>query len=175
LAFVDETGFLLIPNVRKTWAPVGQTPQLRHSYRRDRLSTISALTVSPLRQRMGLYVRFHPQNITGLEVLAFLRHLLRHLRGTVVLLWDGNPIHRRRLVGEYLAQRRGRLHVYRLPAYAPELNPDEFVWTQAKSALANSTPENLAQLDHAVRGSVRRLCRSQRLLWACIHASDLPW
>lgn len=172
---MDESGFLLIPNVRKTWAPVGQTPQLRHSYRRDRLSTISALTVSPLRQHLGLYVNFHRHNITGLEVVGFLRQLLRHLRGAVVLLWDGGAIHRRRLVLEYLARHRGRLHVYRLPAYAPELNPDQFVWTQAKRTLANSTPENLAQLDQAVRRSLRRLRRSQRLLRACIHAADLCW
>src|SRR5262249_46654623 len=50
LAFLDESGFLLIPNVRKTWAPVGHTPQLRHSYRHDRVSVISALTVAPQRR-----------------------------------------------------------------------------------------------------------------------------
>ena len=54
LAFPDESGFLLIPNVRKTWAPVGHTPQLRHSYRHDRVSVISALTVAPQRRRFGL-------------------------------------------------------------------------------------------------------------------------
>jgi transposase len=120
-------------------------------------------------------MRLHRENITGLEVVAFLRHLRRHLRGVIVLLWDGSPIHRRRIVSDYLAQHQGRLHAYRLPAYAPELNPDEFVWTQAKRALANYTPQTQAQLDAAVRRSLRRLRRSQRLLRSCIQASDLPW
>jgi len=47
LVFLDESGFLLIPNVRKTWAPIGQTPLFKHSYRRDRMSVISSITVSP--------------------------------------------------------------------------------------------------------------------------------
>ena len=93
--FLDESGFLLIPNVRKTWAPVGCTPTLRHSYKRDKLSAISAVSVSPTRTRLGLYMHLHPDNITGAEVVVFLRHLLRHLRGPVELLWDGGSIHKR--------------------------------------------------------------------------------
>jgi winged helix-turn-helix protein/DDE superfamily endonuclease len=65
LAFLDESGFLLIPNVRKTWAPVGHTPHVRHSYRRDRVSVISALTVAPRRRRLGLYFDLHGRNITA--------------------------------------------------------------------------------------------------------------
>jgi hypothetical protein len=131
LAFLDESGFLLVPNVRKTWAAVGQTPILRHSYRRDRISTISSLTVSPARTRLGLYVQFHPTNITGVEVIGFLRYLLRHVRGPVVPLWDGGPIHRRAIVRDFVREQT-RLHVHRFPAYAPELNPDEFVWVRLR-------------------------------------------
>jgi len=153
---------------------VGVTPILRHSYRRDRISTISSLTVSPTRRRLGLYVHFHPSNITGVEIIGFLRHLLRHLRGQVVLLWDGGPIHKRRLVRAFLRQQK-RLHVYGFPAYAPELNPDEFVWTKAKHDLANGVPHNLDELKGHLRRSIRRIQRSQTLLWSCIFASDLPW
>ena len=53
------------------------------------------MSVSPQRTRVGLYMHVHPDNITGTEVVLFLRHLLRHLRGPVVLLWDGGSIHRR--------------------------------------------------------------------------------
>jgi transposase len=153
---------------------VGHTPVLRHSYRRERISTISSLTVSPARTRVGLYVHFHPTNITGVEVIRFLRHLLRHLRGPVVLLWDGGPIHKRRMVQAFV-QRRPRLHVHPFPAYAPELNPDEFVWTKAKHDLANSVPKNMGELTGSLRRSLRRTQRSQTLLWSCIFASDLPW
>ncbi|MGH8515674.1 MAG: transposase, partial [Gammaproteobacteria bacterium] len=120
--FLDESGFLLIPNVRKTWAPVGCTPRLRHSYTRDKLSAISALSVSPQRARLGLYMHIHPVNITGAEVVVFLRHFLRHLRGPVELLWDGGSIHKREDVTAFL-RRNPRLSAHRFPSYAPELNP----------------------------------------------------
>jgi transposase len=172
--FLDESGFLLIPNVRKTWAPVGCTPTLRHSYRRDKLSAISAVSVSPARMRVGLYMHLHPDNITGAEVVVFLRDLLRHLRGPIELLWDGGSIHQRDDVKALLSWHR-RLTPHRFPAYAPELNPDEFVWTNLKNDLANSAPEDLWQLEGELQRSFTRLHGSQRLLWSCIFESDLPW
>jgi transposase len=121
-----------------------------------------------------LYVAFYAQNITGEQIVAFLRQLLRNLRGPVVLLWDGSPIHRRRLVREFLRQHH-RLQVHQFPGYAPELNPDEWVWQQAKHALSNSAPKNGRELDRQLRNKLRRIRRSQRLLWSCIFASKLPW
>jgi len=171
---VDESGFLLIPTVRRTWAPIGRTPVLYHRCRRDRLSVISALAVSPRNRRVALYLHCRSRNLTGLDIRAFLHHLLRHLRGPVVLLWDRGPIHRRREVTAFLA-RHPRLHVHAFPAYAPELNPAEFVWTQADAALANGGPEDLAALYQDLRRATRRLRGSQKLLWSCIYASDLPW
>jgi transposase len=153
---------------------VGQTPLLRHSYKRDRISAISALTVSAKRQHLVLYLRFHDQNLTGVEVVAFLRYLLHHVRGPILLLWDGGPIHRRKLVQDFL-RRHPRLHVERFPGYAPELNPDEFVWTKAKHALSNSAPKDRAELERLLHRCIRRIQESQRLLWSCIHASALPW
>jgi len=173
LAFVDESGFLLIPTVRRTWAPRGKTPLLYHSCRRDRISTISALTVSPRQTRLGLYVRFHEKNLTGIEVLDFLRQLRRHLRRPIVLLWDGGPIHRRKIVQDYIARNRHRLHVYRFPAYAPELNPDEYVWTQSKARLANDAPNDVEELNADLRAALTRIGNSQSLLWACLHQSTL--
>ncbi|MDO8476666.1 MAG: IS630 family transposase [Candidatus Rokubacteria bacterium] len=172
--FLDESGFLLIPNVRKTWAPVGCTPTVRHSYKRDKLSAISAVSVSPQRARVGLYMHVHSENITGAEVMLFLRHLLRHLRGPVELLWDGGSIHKRADVKAFL-RRHPKLIVHRFPAYAPELNPDEFVWTKMKHDLANGGPEDIRHLDAQLRRSFRRLHGSQQLLWSCILVSDLPW
>jgi len=160
--------------VGRTWAPVGQTPILRHSYRRDKVSVISALTVAPRRRRLGLYFDLHVHNITGTEVITFLRQLLRHLRGPIVLFWDGGKIHRRRDVHAFL-QRHPRLAVHRFPGYAPELNPDEFVWAKAKQELTNSAHENLVPLSLHVVRSLQRIGRSQSLLRSCIDASALPW
>ena len=175
LAFVEVSGFLLIPTVRRTWAPRGKTPLLYHSYRRDRISTISAPTVSPRRGRLGLYVGFHRKNITDVEVAEFLRHLLRHLHKPIVLLWDGGSIHRRRLVKEYPAGSHSRLHVYRFPAYAPELNPDEYVWTQSKHSLANATPRDIDELGQDLRKALGRIGRSQQLLKACLCETALSF
>src|ERR1035438_10926317 len=79
---------MLTPNVRRTWAPVGQTPILRRSYRPDWVSVISAITISSARQWIGLYFRCHRDNISGERVGEFLRMLLRHLPGEGVLLRD---------------------------------------------------------------------------------------
>jgi transposase len=144
--FLDECGFLLIPNVRRTWAPRGHTPIIRHRYRRDKVSAISAVTMSARRHRCRLYIHFYPgSNITHVEVAVFLRALLRPLRGQVIVLWDGGSIHKGPDVRALLA-RCPRLHVERFPGYAPDLNPDEFVWTHFKATLANGRPDNLDEL-----------------------------
>jgi transposase len=172
--FVDESGFLLIPNVCRTWAPKGHTPHLRHHYRRDRLSVCTGLAISPKRRHLGLYLRCRPHNLNGLDIRAFLRHLLRHRRGPIDLLWDRGRPHRRREVQAFIAG-HPRLRAHYFPSYAPELNPAEFVWTHTHRTLANGSPDDLVDLRHRLDGAVRRLRRSQPLLMSCIYAADLPW
>lgn len=123
---------------------------------------------------MALYIQCQTRNLTGLDIRAFLQELLRHLQGSVVLLWDRGTIHRRKEVNQWLSQ-HPRLHVEFFPAYAPELNPAEYVWNQADRALSNSVPEDLTELHDMLQNSVQRIQGSQKLLWSCIHASDLPW
>jgi transposase len=160
--------------VARTWAPKGHTPVVRSLYKQDRISAISALAVPPKRKRLALYLTLRTRNLTGLDVRAFLRHLLRHLRGPVVLLWDRGSIHRRREVMQWRTA-HPRLQVEEFPAYAPELNPAEYVWAQADRALANSAPTDLLQLNGMLQNSMRRIRGSQTLLWSCIYASELPW
>ena len=164
---------MLIPNVRRTWAPRGQTPILRHRYRRDKVSAISAVTVSPRRRRLGLYIHFHPHNITHVEVAVFLRALLRLLRGHVIVILDGCTIHKGPDVRTVL-QRCPRLHIERFPGYAPELNPDEFVWTHFKAALANGRPDNQDELLSTLFRLARKIRRRPRLIRSFVTASDLP-
>ncbi len=92
----------------------------------------------------------------------------------VILLWDRVQIHRGAPVHRFL-RAHPRLQVEPFPGYAPELNAAEFVWTQAKRALANSAPADLPDLQRRPRQATRRLVRSQDLLWACIAMSDLPF
>ena len=158
----------------RTWAPRGCTPRVYHLYKHDRLSAITALTVSPRRRHLGLYLHFQDRAFNGLDVRTFLRHLLGHLRGPIVLLWDRGSIHRRREVTAFL-RRHPRVQVKYFPGYAPELNPAEFVWAREDRHLANSAPSDVQELRQMLNRSSRRMRGSQRLLWGCIFASDLPW
>jgi transposase len=173
LVFLDESGFLLIPNVRRTWAPRGETPIFRHRYQRDKISAISAVTVSPRRQRLGLYIHFHLDNITQTEVALFLRSLLRHLRGSIVLLWDAGSIPKGREITQVL-QHLPRLHCERFPSYAPGLNPDEFVWRRFKGELANRRPDSVAELLRTLCRTTKKVHKRRDLLRSFVTASDLP-
>lgn len=174
LVFLDESGFLLIPNVKRTWSPVGQTPTIRYCFKHAKISAISALAVSPKRKHLALYLQFRRRSFKGPDVKRFLQELLRHIPGPIILLWDRGRIHRHHDVKDWCAD-HPRLEVEEFPGYAPELNPAEYVWCQSDSALANSVPEDLDELKTMLVASKRRLAHSQNLLWSCIYASDLPW
>lgn len=174
LVFIDESGFLLIPNVKRTWAPRGETPVLYHLYSQKRISAISALTVSPKRKRMGLYVRFWKRNISGHIVSNFLRQLFRHVRGPIFILWDRGKIHLHNEV-KALLHSYTRLHHDFFPPYAPELNPAEYIWNQYDSSLANGAPENIYDLRYELYKKMHNIRKSQKLLWSCIYASEIPW
>jgi transposase len=166
---------LLIPTVRKTWSPRGQTPLLRHqTWPRHKLSVISGISISPTRHRLGLYFAVHETNIARTQVLAFLRQILRHLRGPVILLWDNSKTHQGQLVADLMA-RHPRLQIERFPAYAPELNPDEGVWNHAKRELANGQSRSAAALEERVLAAMVKLRSSQRSLRACVHRSGLKF
>lgn len=155
---------MLQPLVRRTWAPKGCTP-IQYSWdRRDRLSVISALTVSPQRRRLGLYFAFHGHNIRTPDVEAFVAELLKHLPQGLIVVLDRWQVHRaaaRRLLERFAR----RLQIEWLPAYAPQLNPDEQVWTQTKYRdLANFLPQDITVLGQAVQQSLRQTKRQQSLL-----------
>ena len=147
---------------------------LHHYDRRDRISVISGISISPNRRRFNLYFKLHFKNIQQQEVCAFLRHLLRHLRGHVFLLWDGGRPHTGRLVKE-LVRRIPRLHPLRFPGYAPELNPDEGVWKLAKGMLANGCPKDRSELGASLTQALQSIRQNRKNLRACINHSGLPY
>ena len=174
LVFADESGFLLAPLVARTWAPQGCTPLQRHRQgRRDKISVISGISVSPQRQHLGLYYLLYFDNIGQEEVCRFLRELLRHLRGSVIVLLDNSSTHQGAPLAKLL-RRHPRLHIEHFPAYAPELNPDEGVWSLTKRDLANGCPLNVDQLMDDVIHSINGLRTSPEKLRGCILQSDLP-
>jgi transposase len=160
LVFLDESGFMLTPTVRRTLAPRGKTPILRSWDRHDRISAISCVTVSPKRRRLGLYFHLLPDDVNahGEDTVAFLRQLRRHIPGPLTILWDKGDIHdRSRVVRAYLA---GHPEVVTepFPSYAPEANPDEGVWGYTKyGRLSNFAPEDTAELRAVLVEELERL------------------
>jgi transposase len=127
--FVEEAGFYLLPMAVRTYAPRGHTPVLRVALTHDHLSAISGVT-----PQGKLYMMIQDTPFDGLAVVRFLRHLLRHISGRVLVIWDGRPAHHGQVVNNFLAQGAAqRLHLERLPGYAPDLNPDEGVWHYLKA------------------------------------------
>lgn len=155
---------MLQPVVRRTWAPRGQTP-IQYSWdRHDRLSAISALTVSPKRRRLGLYFHLQEANIRAEAAAEFLVQLRRALGRPLRVVWDRWSVHRK--AARLLAARVGTAIDFEwLPPYAPELNPTEQVWTHTKYAdLANFIPEDLAHLRSEVAASITSQRSTPRLL-----------
>jgi len=173
IVFIDESGFMLIPPVRKTWSPRGQTPIVHHHDDHDRISVISGISISPIIKRLGLYYSLYDENITQEQVCDFLRYLLMHLRGPVIVIWDNARPHKGKMIRE-LCQKFKRLHLEPLPPYAPELNPDEGVWSQAKEELANGRPDTFGDLWWDLLDTLDEIAFSPSCLRACIHKSDLP-
>ena len=154
----------------RTYAPVGQTPILREWWTRDHLSAISAL--SPAGK---LYFHCQERAINSDDVVAFLEHLRREVPGRLVIIWDGAPIHRSHTIREFLANGAvQRLHVERLPAYAPDLNPGEGLWQQLKGVeLRNVCCVDLPHLRGELRNAVKRVRRKPRILTGCFQGAGL--
>jgi transposase len=176
LAFLDESGFFLLATVRRTWAPQGQTPSLPAWDRRDRISVISAITVSPVRQRLGLCFQLLPTNTNAkaADVVDFLRHLKATLARPVTVLWDQHGIHRKAAVVQAYLAKHPEIVTEDFPGYAPELNPDEQVWNWTKNGpLANRPADDADWLfDHLIE-SLTDLRQRPDLLASFIDHSGL--
>ena len=155
---------MLQPLVRRTWAPRGETPVLDCWDRHDRLSVISALTVSPHRHRLGLYFDIFDHNIVADDFEEFVVRILRRTGHPITLVLDRWQVHKAAV--RRLQKRFGRrVRIEWLPAYAPELNPVEQVWSHTKhSNLANYIPDNTLQLGRNVAASLRKKQTNQTLL-----------
>ena len=168
--FIDEAGLYPLPCVVRTYAPIGQTPIVRAWWTRDHLSAISA--ISP-EGKLYFHCQDHP--INSADVVTFLEHLLREVPGRLVLIWDGSPIHRSHSVREFLANGAAqRLHLERLPAYAPELNPDAGVWQQLNGVeLRHLCCWHLPHLRRELRDAVKRVRRKPRLIKSFFRGAKL--
>jgi transposase len=174
IALLDESGFLLAPVVRRTLAPRGQTPILDCSDRHDRISVISAITLSPRALRVGLHFMLlgDNENFHGEEVVLFLRQLKGEVGGPWAIVWDRNQIHgKSRVVRAWLAK-HPEVVVEDFPAHAPNTNPDESVWCWTKyGQLCNLAPADVAELrEHIWDARVALKDQPQLLTSFILHA-----
>jgi transposase len=175
LVFLDESGYMLTPTVRRTWAPRGSGPILDCWDRRDRLSAISCLTVSPKANRLNLYFQVLAHNVHAEDVVHFLRELKKSLGGPLTVLWDRGPVHRKSLVVRAYLAEHPEIVAEDLPAYAPEINPDELVWGWSKyGRLANLAAENTDQLAEHVIDELIYLKQHPDLLASFVEKTELP-
>lgn len=170
LIFVDESGFSLIPFVHRTWAPRGCTPTLRHAFRWPKLSAISGVT-----PQGRIFFQLRRGTIRAPQCVGFLRQLLRHIPGRIVVLWDNARQHKAILTRDFAAKHRDRLSLRYVPPYSPELNPDEGVWAHIKThRIANLCAPDVETLETHLRRAVRYIRRRPSLVRSFFHGSSLP-
>ena len=178
LGFTDESGFLLAPLTRRSLAPIARTPLLRQrASHRDKVSAAAALLLSPTRGHARLYAQTFPDVHVDVEVYGFfLRHLLRAVRGPVVLVHDRGNMHRGPALRELCAAFGNRLHLHEFPPYAPELNPVEYLWSWCKDKrLCNFAAHDVPELESAACGCLEDARHDQQRLRSFFESSPLPW
>lgn len=174
VVFLDESGFMLQPVRRSTWAPSGKTPQQDAWDRHDRLSVIGLIGISPLRRRLSLYFTFQPENVQTEDMICLLRQLHYHYRTQVILVWDRLRAHLS-AAAYFEAHRPNWFQFEWLPAYAPELNPVEQCWNHTKYAdLPNFIPDDVAHLGTAISESMLEQRDDQPLLRSFFAFAKLP-
>ena len=134
---------------------------MEYNFNWKSLSAVAGLTF------LSFYFRLYAGAVRSPQIIDFLQALVRHIRQPLLLVWDRLPVHRSRLVRDYLDQLDGRIQVEYLPAYAPELNPVEYIWGYWKQhELPNVCPKDYWQLSEAARRTLRRMRHRPRLIAA---------
>ena len=176
IAFLDESGFLLMPLVRRTLAPRGQRVVMRCSAAHDRVSAISCVTLSPKAMHVGLYSQFLlKENFHGEEVVEFLKYLTRKVPGEWTVVWDGNNIHSKSKVVKAWLAKHPKVVVEDFPGYDPQNNPDEWVWSWAKyDKLCNFCPADVEWLFDAVLDALEELKHQPTLLASFVMDAGVP-
>lgn len=168
VVFVDESGLSTKPTRVRTWAPRGQTPLLHESFGWKSLSIIGGMTLK------RFFFQIHSGSIKGPQVVEFIQHLQRHLKARLLIIWDGAAIHRSKLVANFLRGTKGMVAVERLPAYAPELNPVEYMWSHLKChEIANLITSQAWELSMEATKALRRMRRRPSIIAACFSQAEL--
>jgi transposase len=176
LVFVDETGFMMYPTIRKSFAPPGNTPINKVTDPHGRISTIGAIAVNPTDKSLAWHYCMLDDNTNyrGPGVVDFLRRLSVVIPGPATIIWDQIIIHSCGVVEEYLAT-CARIKPEPFPPYAPELNPVDRAWFYIKyDRIPNLVPPGIRQLRKVVERELKRLQTHPELLLSFVRQSALP-
>jgi transposase len=169
LVFVDESGFYLLPGVVKTYGPEARTPVLDEWQTHDHLSIMAGVT-----SQGKVYSLVRPKPLNGLHSIEFLVHLGRLAGDRLLVIWDGSPIHRRAEVRDFVAEAGDAIHLEPLPAYAPDLNPVEWLWRHLKEVeMRNLTCLDLDQLHLELDLALGRVRQKIRLFRSFFEGAGL--
>jgi len=133
--FLDEAGFQSDAPLGRTYGLKGKTPEVVTSGQRQSLNVISAVNA-----RGEFWAATYTGKLNAEAFVAFLQNFMKGRSGKTFLVIDGHPAHTAKLVDCYLETMEGRLELHRLPSYAPDLNPDEFVWAHMKKNGVSKKP-----------------------------------
>jgi transposase len=158
--FLDETGFSSEPNLRRTYGLKGQTSEVHTTGQRQHINAISAINA-----RGEFWCQDYTGKLNAALFVEFLKDFMKGRTYKVYLVVDGHPSHKAKLVQQYVQSTAGRLELHFLPPYAPDLNPDEFVWQYVKSnGLSKKPLRKNESLKERVRHDLTKLKKSKTLL-----------
>lgn len=133
--FLDEAGFQSDPPLGRTYGLKGQTPVLKTSGQRQSINVISAVNA-----RGEFWAATYGGKLDAEAFVAFLQNFMKGRKTKVFLVVDGHPAHKANVVKAYINNLAGKLELHFLPPYAPDLNPDEFVWSHMKQNGVSKKP-----------------------------------
>ena len=176
LVLIDESGLLMAPLVKRTWALRGDRPQLQKGKHREKVSLAAALWLAPKRDRIGLMCQtLINEYFNNEKVASFLETLLRELPHPLVVLWDRGNMHKGDPIRAEVARFQPRLSLELLPPWAPMLDPVEPIFSWLKyGRLSNYAPANAHDLNKMVLAELATIQTDQQRLRDFWHASNLP-
>lgn len=163
--FADESGIRSDYHAGTTWGTVGQTPVVKATGARFSLNMISAVNALGHFRFMTVEGR-----INAGVFRDFLTRLITATVRKIFLIVDGHPIHKAKMVKRFVEENKNRLELFYLPAYSPELNPDELAWAHVKAKIAKATTQTKSNLKRTVKKVMMRLQKMPHIVMSFFHA-----
>jgi transposase len=167
--FADEAAVRTDHHSGTTWAPVAQTPIVRGTGNRRSVNMISAVNT-----RGKLHFSFFEGNLNSKIFIDYLTKLLHDIDGKIFLIVDGHPAHRSAETRRFVKSTKGRLKLFQLPPYSPELNPDEWVWKNIKSDhVGRLAARTMEELKRGINNAVSRMHEFPEIVRSFFRDPDL--